>query len=213
MIKSLVAETDVLQGRFLLRRAGVRQRVLLWPQGAPHWEKVSDDDFMLDLSKNPMLYNSLDQVSIVKRAKFIVCNLPSAPLIRQSTWIQPNSLSGRWTGPLYKSGSLCRFTSYLLCSFLAISYIFLNYLLRIDDSRCNKPCPGGAWAGATSELCGGDWALDVYFTGVRQANMQQLDSKQPNGCFYSLWILEPFLLSFIWIHRSYAVEYKHYHNV
>ena len=51
MIKPLVAETDVLQGRFLLRRAGVRQRVLLWPQGAPRWEKVSDDDFMLDLSK------------------------------------------------------------------------------------------------------------------------------------------------------------------
>ena len=74
MIKPLVADTDVLQGRFLLRRAGVRQRVLLWPQGAPRWEKVSDDDFMLDLSKNPMLYNSLDQVSIVKRAKFIVCN-------------------------------------------------------------------------------------------------------------------------------------------
>ena len=46
-------------------------------------------------------------------------------------------------------------------------YIFLNYLLRIDDSRCNKPCPSGAGAESSVELCGGDWALTVYFTGVR----------------------------------------------
>ena len=92
MIKPLVADTDVLQGRFLLRRAGVRQRVLLWPQGAPRWEKVSDDDFMLDLSKNPMLYNSLDQVSNVKRAK-IVCMLftvsPSYKTIHMNPAKQP----------------------------------------------------------------------------------------------------------------------------
>ena len=47
-------------------------------------------------------------------------------------------------------------------------YIFLNYLLRIDDSRCNKPCPSGAAAElgrGEGQLCGGDWALAVYFTG------------------------------------------------
>ena len=62
-------------------------------------------------------------------------------------------------------------------------YIFLNYLLRIDDSRCNKPCPSGAAAElgragvqglGEGQLCGGDWALAVYFTGRESEGISEL---------------------------------------
>lgn len=42
-----------------------------------------------------------------------------------------------------------------------IILLIIVCIVRIDDSECYKPCPAG------DDRCGGDWALSVFFTGVR----------------------------------------------